>query len=163
MLRRCAVGAARGLQEAPAELPLKWDAARRLQTCCVQMRSLLGVVFSILVATTAQAADADLVIAGRGASLEQAVATPHAASYRLLILRRELVRVRASRAEQEVRALLERARSEGAVVFVCERDLRKERLQPADLLPGIVAVDASDIWTQGAPTGADQRLRSICS
>jgi hypothetical protein len=151
------------LQRVPPALPLKWDAARRLQTLCMQIRRLLAVVVGVLVATATQAADADLVIAGRGASLEEAVATPHAASYRLLILRRELLRVRASRAEQEVRALIERARSQGGVVFVCERDLRKEHLQPADLLPGIVAVDGSDIWTQGAPTGADQKLRSICS
>ena len=57
---------------------------------------------------------------------------PHAPSYRLLILRKELTRVRASRAEEEIRALLERARSEGAVVFVCERELKKQRLQPAN-------------------------------
>jgi len=123
----------------------------------------LAVVLGLILGTAAQAADRDLVIAGRGTSLEQAVAAPHAPSYRLLILRRELLRVRASRAELEVRALLERARSDGAVVFVCERDLRKERLQPADLLPGIVAVDASDVWTHGAPTGADEKLRTICS
>jgi predicted peroxiredoxin len=163
MRRRCAGGPARALQKACAELPLKWDTLHRLQTCGVQIQSLVAVVFGVLVATAARAADADLVIAGHGASLEQAVATPHAPSYRLLILRRELLRVRASRAEEEVRALIQRARSEGAVVFVCERELRREHLQQADLLPGIVAVDASDVWTQGAPTGADQRLRSICS
>jgi len=129
----------------------------------VKTSSIFGVALGLLLGTAAHAADPELVIAGSGASLEQAVAAPHAPSYRLLILRRELLRVRASRAEEEVRALLERARSDGAVVFVCERDLRKQRLQPADLLPGIAAVDAADVWTQGTPTGADQRLRSICS
>jgi hypothetical protein len=127
------------------------------------MRSILGAFLGLVLGSAAQAADPDLVIAGRGESLEQAVAAPHAPSYRLLILRRELLRVRASRAEEEVRALLQRARSDGAVVFVCERDLRKERLQPSDLLPGIVAVDGSDVWTKGAPTGPDARLRTICS
>ena len=134
----------------------------RLQTPRVKMHSILAAVLGLVLGTAAQAADPDLVIAGRNASLEQAVAAPHAPSYRLLILRRELPRVRASRAEEDVRALLQRARSDGAVVFVCERDLRKERLQPSDLLPGIVAVDGSDVWTTGAPTGADERLRTIC-
>ena len=157
------MGLAGRLQELQPELPLKWDAALRLQTCGVKIPSILGVIFGLVLGTAAHAADPDLVIAGGAASLEQAVAAPHAPSYRLLILRRELLRVRASRAEEEVQALLQRARSEGAVVFVCERDLRKERLQPSDLLPGIVAVDGSDIWTKGAPTGADARLRSICS
>jgi predicted peroxiredoxin len=109
------------------------------------------------------AADPNLVVAGRHKSLEQAVSTPHAPSYRLLILRKELMRVRASRAEQEVRTLLERARRDGAVVFVCEKDLKAERLQPADLLPGIVTVDASDVWVSGAPSAADLQLRSLCS
>ena len=79
------------------------------------------------------------------------------------MLRKELTRVRASRAEEEVRQLLERARRGGAVVFVCEKDLRAERLQPSDLLPGIVTVDASDVWVNGTPSEADVRLKSICS
>jgi len=120
---------------------------------------LIGLV--PLVAT--HAADPDLVIAGRQKTLEQAVNAPHASNYRLLILRRELMRVRASRAEEEVRALIEHARRDGAVVFVCEKDLKAERLQPADLLPGIVTVDASDVWVSGAPTDADLRLRRLCS
>jgi hypothetical protein len=139
------------------------DARPRLQNCGVKLRSIFAALIGLVLGTAAQAAAPELVIAGRGASLEQAVAAPHAPSYRLLILRRELLRVRASRAEEEVQALLRRARSDGAVVFVCERDLKKERLQPSDLLPGIVAVDGSDVWTKGAPTGADARLRSICS
>ena len=64
---------------------------------------------------------------------------------------------------EEVRQLIERARQGGAVVFVCEKDLRAERLQPTDLLPGIVTVDASDIWVNGAPSAADLKLKSICS
>ena len=127
------------------------------------MRKTLALLFGLLLAGLTHAADADLVIAGRGASLEQAVAAPHARDYRLLVLRKELNRVRASRAETEVRELLERARRDGAVVFVCEKDLRAERLRPADLLPGIVTVDASDVWVSGAPSEADQRLRSLCS
>jgi hypothetical protein len=114
-------------------------------------------------ATLAHAADPDLAIAGRGASLEQAVAAPHAPTYRLLVLRKELMRVRASRAEDEVRLLIERARQGGAVVFVCEKDLRAEHLQPTDLLPGIVTVDASDVWVNGTPSGADVRLKTLCS
>ncbi|MFN2644041.1 MAG: hypothetical protein ABR570_03545 [Burkholderiales bacterium] len=111
----------------------------------------------------AHAADPNLAVAGREATLEQAISAPHAPSYRLLILRQELMRVGASRAEEEVRELLERARRHGAVVFVCEKDLKAERLQPADLLPGIVTVDASDVWVSGAPSAADRRLRSLCS
>ena len=127
------------------------------------MRTTLAVLLGLSLAAPAHAADPDLVIAGRGASLEQAVAAPHAPSYRLLLLRKELNRVRASRAEEEVRSLIERARRGGAVVFVCEKDLRAERLQPADLLPGIVAVDASDVWVNGAPGAADLRLKRLCS
>ena len=127
------------------------------------MKTMLGIFAGLALATLAQAADPDLVIAGRGASLEQAVAAPHAPTYRLLVLRQELMRVRASRAEEEVRQLIERARHDGAVVFVCERDLRAARLQPRDLLPGIVTVDASDVWVNGTPSQADVRLKSICS
>lgn len=127
------------------------------------MKRTLALLLGLSLATLAHAADPDLVIAGRGASLEQAVAAPHAPSYRLLVLRKELTRVRASRAEEEVRQLIERARRGGAVVFVCQKDLRAERLQPADLLPGIVTVDASDVWVSGAPSEADVRLKSLCS
>lgn len=127
------------------------------------MTKTLALLFGLSVAAVVHAADPDLVIAGRGASLEQALAAPHAPSYRLLVLRKELMRVRASRAEEEVRQLIERARRDGAVVFVCEKDLRAERLQPADLLPGIVTVDASDVWVNGTPGAADQKLKSICS
>jgi hypothetical protein len=127
------------------------------------MRTTLGLLLGFFLAALAHAADPDLVIAGRGASLEQAVAAPHAPTYRLLVLRKELTRVRASRAEEEVRQLIERARRGGAVVFVCEKDLRAERLQPTDLLPGIVTVDASDVWVNGAPSAADLKLKSICS
>lgn len=127
------------------------------------MKKMLALLFGLSLAALTHAAGPDLVIAGRGASLEQAVAAPHAPSYRLLVLRKELTRVRASRAEEEVRQLIARARQHGAVVFVCEKDLRAERLQPADLLPGIVTVDASDVWVNGAPSAADVRLKSLCS
>ena len=103
------------------------------------------------------------MVAGRGATLEQAVAAPHAPNYRLLVLRKELMRIRASRAEEDVRQLLERARRDGAVVFACEKDLRAERLRPEDLLPGVLTVDASDVWVSGAPSEADLKLRSLCS
>ena len=127
------------------------------------MRTTLALILGLSLAALAHAADPDLVIAGRNASLEQAVAAPHAQTYRLLVLRKELNRVRASRAEEEVRSLLERARQGGAVVFVCEKDLRAERLQPADLLPGIVTVDASDVWVNGTPGAADLQLKRLCS
>jgi predicted peroxiredoxin len=127
------------------------------------MKTALALLFGFSLATLAHAADPHLAIAGRGASLEQAVAAPHAPTYRLLVLRKELMRVRASRAEDEVRQLIERARQGGAVVFVCEKDLRAERLQAADLLPGIVTVDASDVWVNGTPSQADLKLKSICS
>jgi hypothetical protein len=127
------------------------------------MKTVFALVLGLSLTALAHAADPDLVIAGRGASLEQAVAAPHAPTYRLLVLRKELLRVRASRAEEEARALIERARQGGAVVFVCEKDLRHERMQVADLLPGIVAVDSSDIWVNGTPSQADLKLKSICS
>jgi hypothetical protein len=127
------------------------------------MKTAFALVLGLSLTALAHAADPDLVIAGRGASLEQAVAAPHAPTYRLLVLRKELLRVRASRAEEEARALIERARQGGAVVFVCEKDLRHERMQVADLLPGIVAVDSSDIWVNGTPSQADLKLKSICS
>ena len=111
----------------------------------------------------AQAQAPSLLVAGHGASLEQATDAPHARDYRLLVMREELLRVRASRAEEEVRELLERARRDGAVVFVCERDLKAQRLQPKDLLPGIVTVDASRVWESAAPSAADVKLRSLCS
>lgn len=128
------------------------------------MRTSTRLVFLPLLAISLSAqADPGLAIAGRGASLEQAVAGPHARDYRLLVRRNELSRVTASRAERDVRELLDRARRHGAVVFVCEKDLRAEHLRPADLLPGIVAVDAADVWENGTPRSADRKLRSYCS
>lgn len=124
---------------------------------------ILAVFVGVSPASAAHADAPHLLVAGRGASLEQAIDAPHARDYRLLVMREELLRVRASRAEEEVRELLERARRDGAVVFVCERDLKAERLQPRDLLPGIVTVDASKVWESGAPSAADLKLRSLCS
>jgi hypothetical protein len=126
-------------------------------------KRILGALFGSALAASVHAADPQLVVAGRGSSLEQAIAAPHAAEYRLLILRKELNRIRASRAEEDVRQLLERARHDGALVFVCERDLKAERLRAQDLLPGILTVDASDVWVSGAPSAADVRLRALCS
>lgn len=125
-------------------------------------------IFSLLLATSVFATPAyaqapDLLVAGHGAPLEQVIDAPHAKDYRLLVMREELMRVRASRAEEEVRELLERARNDGAVVFVCERDLKAERVQRQELLPGIVTVDASNVWESGAPSAADLKLRSLCS
>jgi hypothetical protein len=121
------------------------------------------VIATFLFATTAYAENPELLIAGRGASLEEVIDAPHARDYRLLLMRKELMRVRASRAEEEVRELLERARNDGAVVFVCERDLKAEGLQSRDLLKGIVTVDASNVWESAAPSEADLKLRSLCS
>jgi hypothetical protein len=124
---------------------------------------ILGAVAGGSLAGGPQAEAPSLLVAGRGASLEQAIDTQHARDYRLLVMREQVMRVRASRAEEEVRELLERARRDGAVVFVCERDLKAERVQPRDLLPGILTVDASRVWESGAPSAADLKLRSLCS
>jgi hypothetical protein len=126
-----------------------------------QMRFLW--ILPLLGAIAAPASAADPAIAGRGATLEQAASQTHSGSYRLLIRGKELQRVKASEAEQDVRALLERVRSSGGVLFACEKDLKKQHLRPADLLPGILSVDASDVWENGAPSDADRKLRSICS
>ena len=125
---------------------------------------ILAISAGLSLASPARADDRELVVAGRGASLEEALAVPHAPNYRLLVLRNELLRLRASPGEEDVRLLLKRARRDGAVVFVCERDLRTERLERADLVPGVVSVAAaSDVWENGAPTKADLALRSLCS
>ena len=111
----------------------------------------------------ARAEDSSLVVAGRGASLEEALAQPHAPNYRLLVIREELLRLRANPAEEDARLLLKKARRHGAVVFVCERDLRAERLQRSDLVPGVVAVAAASDWVNGSPSEADLELRRLCS
>jgi predicted peroxiredoxin len=122
-----------------------------------------AIVAALFVSTVALAGEPSLVVAGRGASLEEALAQPHATNFRLLVLREELLRLRGSRAEDDVRTLLKNARREGAVVFVCERDLRAEQLQRSDLVPGIVSVAASSQWANGMPSQADRELRSLCS
>jgi hypothetical protein len=126
-------------------------------------RIFIALVVGVSLASFARADDSALVVAGRGASLEDAVAQPHAANYRLLVLREELLRLRANRAEEDVRLLLKNARREGAVVFVCERDLRAERLQRSDLVPGVVSIAAATDWVNGAPSEADLALRQLCS
>jgi hypothetical protein len=105
----------------------------------------------------------ELAIAGRGATLEQAVSAPHANNYRLLIVGKELQRIKTSEADEDVRALIDQVRRTGGVVFACEKDLHRRHLDRADLLPGVLAVDASDVWEHGAPSEADRMLRSICS
>ena len=126
-------------------------------------RTFIGLVAALSLASFARAEDSDLVVAGRGASLEEAVAQQHASNYRLLVLREELLRLRANRAEEEVRLLLKNARRDGAVVFVCERDLRAERLQRSDLVPGVVSIAAATDWVNGAPSQSDVALRTLCS
>jgi len=126
-------------------------------------RTFIALVAALSLASFARAEDSDLVVAGRGASLEDAVAQPHASNYRLLVLREELLRLRANRAEEEVRLLLKNARRDGAVVFVCERDLRAERLQRSDLVPGVVSIAAATDWVNGAPSQSDVALRTLCS
>jgi intracellular sulfur oxidation DsrE/DsrF family protein len=115
------------------------------------------------VASFARTEDSAVIVAGKGISLEQAVDQPHAANYRLLVLREELLRLRASPAEEEVRLLLKHARRDGAVVFVCERDLRAERLERSDLMPGVVSVAADSEWANGTPSAGDLALRKLCS
>jgi hypothetical protein len=127
----------------------------------MRMKSLAAFALLFFSATLV-AQDDGLAVAGRGASLEQAVTAPHARDYRLLVRRAELPRVTARGADGHVRKLLDRARRDGAVLFVCEKDLRAQRLRPSDLLPGIVAVGAADVWANG-DSPADRRLRRFCS
>jgi hypothetical protein len=121
---------------------------------------VLAVLFSF--SATVSAGDGQLAVAGRGTSLEAALAAPHARDYRLLVRRGELPRVTTRGADPGVRQLLEQARRDGAVLFVCEKDLRATRLRRDDLLPGIVAVGAGDVWANG-DSPADERLRRFCS
>lgn len=128
----------------------------------LRMNKLTAFLFLGFFSATVAAESGQLAVAGRGSSLEEAVAAPHARDYRLLVRKGELPRVTARGADAHVRRLLERARRDGAVLFVCEKDLRAERLHPGDLLPGIVAVGATDVWANG-DSAADQRLRRFCS
>jgi hypothetical protein len=121
------------------------------------------IIAASFLSSVALAAEPGLVVAGRGVSLEEALAQPHAPNYRLLVLREELLRLRGSPAGEDVRLLLKSARRDGAVVFVCERDLRAERLERSDLVPGVVAVAASSDWVNGTPSQADRVLRTLCS
>jgi len=123
----------------------------------------LAIFAAVLASSTAFANESSLVVAGNGASLEEALAQPHAPNFRLLVLRKELLRLRDSRAGNDVRTLLKSARREGAVVFVCERDLRADQLERSDLVPGVVSVAASSDWVNGTPGAADLLLRSLCS
>jgi hypothetical protein len=126
------------------------------------MKNTVVLAVLVLFSATLAAENGGLAVAGRGTSLEQAVAAPHARDYRLLVRRKELPRVTSRGADGHVRSLLERARRDGAVLFVCEKDLRAARLHASDLLPGIVAVGASDVWANG-DSPADERLRRFCS
>jgi predicted peroxiredoxin len=126
-------------------------------------RILIATMAALSLTSFARAEDSALVVAGRGESLEAAVAQPHASNYRLLVLREELLRLRANPAEEDVRVLLKHARRDGAVVFVCERDLRAEGLQRSDLVPGVVSIVAASDWVNGTPTQADTALRRLCS
>lgn len=115
------------------------------------MKVLSGFI-ALLAASAAHAADPALAVAGRGTTLEQAVSAGM-----------RLGRVTASRADAGTRKLLERARRDGAVVFVCEKDLHSRHLRRSDLLPGVLAVDAADVWENGEPKHADRLLRRFCS
>lgn len=126
-------------------------------------RTLIAITAALSLVGSARAGDSALVVAGHGASLEAAVAKPHAPSYRLLVLREELLRLRADPAQKDARLLLDNARRHGAVVFVCERDLRAEHLDRSDLVPGVVSIAAASNWVHGAPSEADLALHQLCS
>jgi hypothetical protein len=127
------------------------------------MKRFALLVLAACLSLPAAAAASGLAIAGRGTTLEQVLAAPHPAGYRLLIRGPELERVAAREAGHEVLELLERARRGGAVLFACEKDLRAQDLRPTDLPPGVVALAASHVWENGASTPADRQLREICS
>jgi hypothetical protein len=127
------------------------------------MKRFALLVLAACLALPAAAADSGLAIAGRGATLEQVLSAPHPAGYRLLIRSRELERIAAPGARDEVVELLERARRGGAVLFACEKDLRAQELRLADLPRGVVTLAASHVWENGASTPADRQLREICS
>lgn len=122
-----------------------------------------AILAAFLLSSAAAAGESSLVVAGHGASLEDALLQPHAPNFRLLVLREELLRLRGARADDDVLTLLKGARREGAVVFVCERDLRAEHLERSDLVPGVVSVAASTDWVNGTPSAADVKLRTLCS
>ena len=111
------------------------------------MKRFALLVLAACLSLPAAAAASGLAIAGRGTTLEQVLAAPHSAGYRLLIRGPEL----------------ERARRGGAVLFACEKDLRAHDLRPSDLPQGVVALAASHVWENGASTPADRQLREICS
>jgi len=127
------------------------------------MKRFALLFLTACLAPAAAAAGSGLAIAGRGATLEQVLSAPHPADYRLLIRSRELERIAAPEARDEVLDLLGRARRGGAVLFACEKDLRARHLRPTDLPPGVVALAASHVWESGASTPADRLLREICS
>lgn len=126
------------------------------------MKRLALLVLAACLAPATAVAESGLAIAGRGATLEQVLSAPHPADYRLLIRSRELERIAAPEARDEVLDLLDRARRGGAVLLACEKDLRAHNLRPSDLPQGVVALAASHVWENGASTPADRQLRDIC-
>lgn len=127
------------------------------------MQPLALLLLAASLALPAAAAEPGLAVAGRGATLEQVLSAPHPADYRLLIRSRELERIAAPEAREEVLDLLGRARRGGAVLFACEKDLQARELRLTDLPPGVVALAPSHVWENGASTPADRLLREICS
>lgn len=120
----------------------------------------------------------NLFIAGDGFTLEQAVSdaarqrtSQDAPQYDLLVLGKEIRRMRISNASSSVGDLIQQASRRGASVYVCVKDLEALGLTPTDLLPGIRAVRgyppkievSRQSWEENLPQAPDQKMRAICS
>jgi hypothetical protein len=84
-------------------------------------------------------------VAGEGFDFEQAaadalrdrVATPSAERLILLVLGRDLPKVTRQRATPETPGMITKLAAANVAVFVCERDVRAQRVGPSELLAGV--------------------------
>jgi len=83
-----------------------------------------------------------------------------------------LLRLQPAKASSELKQALQKARREGAQVYVCTKDLKANNLKPADLFQGVRAVRGMPpdqgsenlaAWEKSLPCAPDAKMRGICS
>ncbi|OGA28448.1 MAG: hypothetical protein A3I01_01245 [Betaproteobacteria bacterium RIFCSPLOWO2_02_FULL_65_24] len=121
-------------------------------------------------------------VAGEGFSFEQAAAdalreraSSPADPLAVLVLGGEVRRVTLKGTTPELRSLADKLQAAGATLYVCERDIRAARLNPAEFLPG-VRIERG--WTRAeaqanvgsrkeadsrAPEAMLRRIRRLCA
>lgn len=145
--------------------------------CVIGVMDLRALAFVFLTsAAVAAPMGPNLFIADNAFTIEQAVAdaaaqrTPQdGPTWKLLVADRGAARLIASGASSSTLGVIQKARSSGATVYVCAKDLKALNATPRDLVPGVHAVRGyltadSQVpdWERRLPWAPDRKALAVC-